>query len=151
MKFSIFAAATLLLAGVQAAPVSENPASVLEKRTTLCGTSTFVDESSTGSPKAANCKKIATNIASGGTWTFEGFDVQHRLVQYGDCAFGVTSPSDEWTQIGAAKIIELIDKSIKKFEWEKKAGIDNIQIIMTSDIQGGQRGKNYETEELTIE
>ncbi|KAJ5921436.1 hypothetical protein N7466_009762 [Penicillium verhagenii] len=126
MKFSIFAAATLLLAGVQAAPVSENPASVLEKRTTLCGTSTFVDESSSGSPKAANCKKIATNIASGGTWTFEGWGVQHRLVQYGDCAFGVTSPSDEWTQIGAAKIIELIDTSIEKYKWEEKVGAKGV-------------------------
>ncbi|KAJ6003367.1 hypothetical protein N7451_005914 [Penicillium sp. IBT 35674x] len=128
MRLFTIGAFALLLAGAQAAPVStqssENPAAVLTKRKEVndCGTSTFVNESSSGSPKVADCRKIATNIKSGGTWTFEGFGVQHKLVHYGTCAFGVTSSADGFTYIGNEDIINLIDDSIKKFKWEGKVG-----------------------------
>ncbi|KAJ5745953.1 hypothetical protein N7520_011135 [Penicillium odoratum] len=138
MKLSIFTALTLLFAGIQAAPTSENPSVVLNKRKYIndCGTSTFVDETTSGSPKVADCKKIATNIKSGGTWTFEGFGVQHQLVQYGTCAFGVTVSADYYTMIGNEDIIDLITDSIEKYKWEGKVGAKGHMMCE------GQDGKN---------
>ncbi|KAJ5935471.1 hypothetical protein N7466_005018 [Penicillium verhagenii] len=128
MKFLTIASLTLLLAGAQAAPSTpfskKSPAVIFDKRSSIndCGTSTFTNESSSGSPEVADCRKIATNIKSGGTWTFEGFGVHHQLVQYGTCAFGVKVSADRYTYIGNEDIIQLIDDSIKKFKWEGKVG-----------------------------
>ncbi|KAJ5653906.1 hypothetical protein N7490_000909 [Penicillium lividum] len=125
MKLSIFTALTLFFAGIQAAPTSENPSAVVfnkRKEINDCGTSTFVDKTTTSSPDVADCKIIATNIKSGGTWTFEGFGVHHQLVQYGTCAFGVKVTDYVWTKIGNEDIINLITDSISKFKSDGKVG-----------------------------
>ncbi|CDM27563.1 unnamed protein product [Penicillium roqueforti FM164] len=65
-----------------------------------CGPSTFINQSSGGSPR---------------------FGVQHQLVQYGTCAFGVTSGSSG-ARIGNQDIIDLINSSIARFEWNGLVG-----------------------------
>ncbi|GFF22633.1 hypothetical protein IFM61606_08574 [Aspergillus udagawae] len=126
---SVTALGLFLTAAVEAAPVaapadrSMNEASpsvlFIKKRDRIndCGDSTFINQSSGGSPRVDDCLQIARNIAGGGTWTFEGFGVQHQLLQYGTCAFGVTQGSRVTVKIGNQDIIDLINDSISRFQW----------------------------------
>lgn len=77
-----------------------------------CGDSTFVDESSGGSPLIADCQQIAANIAGGGTWVTNAEGVQRELVSYGTCAFGVTGVGELTYDVGNQDIIDLINSSI---------------------------------------
>lgn len=81
-----------------------------------CGDSTFINRSSGGSPRVADCEQLARNIAGDGTWTVDD-SAQHQLAQYGTCAFGVTVHSDGawYAYIGNEDIRDLIFDSIKRF------------------------------------
>lgn len=74
MYFSTPLLVASLLAMASGAPTSLNPQDVavkdLEKRNSVndCGDSTFVNQSSGGSPTVSDCQQIARNIAGGGTW-----------------------------------------------------------------------------------
>jgi hypothetical protein len=61
-----------LMATASCAPTSPSPqgavVKALEARDNHCGVSTFVNRSSGGSPKVADCQQMARNIAGGGTW-----------------------------------------------------------------------------------
>ncbi|KAH0599885.1 hypothetical protein MHUMG1_02675 [Metarhizium humberi] len=89
-----------------------------------CGASTFENHYSNGSPLVAYCRRIAANIANGGTWTVA--NLGHRqLVQYGTCALGVEvlRPFGTLsTRIGNQDIIDLINESINRFQWQDKVG-----------------------------
>ncbi|KAH8703812.1 hypothetical protein BGW36DRAFT_288853 [Talaromyces proteolyticus] len=85
-----------------------------------CGTSTFTDATSGGSPLVSDCQQIVTNIAgTQGSWEVESsVGKQHQLVQYGTCAFGVTGTTgtgDVDFHVGAQDIVDLINSSIKMF------------------------------------
>ena len=71
MKITIALAALLAMASAapNPAPVS-SPVNELETRASInnCGDSTFVNQSSGGSPRVEDCLRIARNIAGGGTW-----------------------------------------------------------------------------------
>ncbi|RHZ49226.1 uncharacterized protein CDV56_106401 [Aspergillus thermomutatus] len=130
MKLHAATVLATLIAVASAAPApqtqNKNPAiSALEKRFQVndCGDSTFENQSSSGSPLVSDCQKIASNIASGGTWTVMS-GTQHQLVQYGTCAFGVTFhyPVAQSVKIGNQDIIDLINTSISKFQWFDKVG-----------------------------
>lgn len=131
--FKNIAGVALLLAAAEATPIAldgisaneATPAVVFKaKRESIndCGDSTFVNQSSGGSPKISDCQQIAANIAGGGSWTILTSD-QHQLVQYGTCAFGVTTedllPA---LSIGNQDIIDLINSSIQKFSWNGLVG-----------------------------
>ncbi|KAK3344261.1 putative necrosis-inducing factor-domain-containing protein [Lasiosphaeria hispida] len=82
-----------------------------------CTDPTFDDETTTASPTVADCTKIITNIADDGTWTFEA-GVQHQLVQFGTCAFGVEvqdTPMGTLVMMGNNDIIKAIWGSITRF------------------------------------
>lgn len=121
MKFTIAASAiAALLAVVQAAPTT----APLHARDSIgyCDTSSFENETSGASPSADDCRQIAANIADDGDWTVGGYGVQHQLVQYESCAFGVES--SDWTvyKVGNQDIIDLINDSISQYESDGKIG-----------------------------
>lgn len=86
-----------------------------------CGASTFVDQTSGGSPLASDCIQIAINIENNGSWEVEAVaEDQHQLVQYGTCAFGVmgagtTTPPDVGFNVGNSDIIDIINESVARF------------------------------------
>ncbi|KAI2767377.1 hypothetical protein CBS147339_4188 [Penicillium roqueforti] len=93
-----------IAAAASAAPQPVVPTMTLVARNSVndCGPSTFINRSSGGSPR---------------------FGVQHQLVQYGTCAFGVTSESSGASvHIGNQDIIDLINSSIARFEWNGLVG-----------------------------
>ncbi|GFF25316.1 hypothetical protein IFM46972_01364 [Aspergillus udagawae] len=131
---SITALGLFLTAAVEAAPVaapadrSMNEASpsvlFIKKRSSIndCGYSTFVNQSSGGSPRVDDCLQIARNIAGGGTWVVSAVaGVHHQLLQYGTCAFGVEHDPDfadgPIYKIGNQDIIDLINDSVNRFQW----------------------------------
>jgi hypothetical protein len=138
MHFQSFTVLVTLLAAASAAPAS------LQARKSVndCGSSTFENQSSDGSPLITDCQQIATNIAGmfshflhlspplithklgGGTWSIgTGGGGQHQLVQYGTCAFGVnTEDSANVGHIGNQDIIDLINESISRFSYNGKVG-----------------------------
>ncbi|KAF9776746.1 hypothetical protein IL306_005037 [Fusarium sp. DS 682] len=117
---------TLFMAAFAAAsPISES-APLLSKRKSVsdCGDSTFENHSSGGSPQVSDCQQIARNIAGGGTWTVGAGGEHHQLVQYGTCAFGAQGAGSSMNaaHIGNQDIIDLINDSIARFQWEGKVG-----------------------------
>ncbi|ROW15174.1 hypothetical protein VPNG_03014 [Cytospora leucostoma] len=91
-----------------------------------CGTSTFVDETSGASPTVSDCQQIAINIAAGGDWTVDSSGVQHQLVQYGTCAFGIQGQGSpvgnvDFT-IGNQDIIDIITSSISMYGGDGQVG-----------------------------
>lgn len=95
-----------------------------------CGDSSFTNRSSGGSPRVDDCRQIAANINGGGTWEVENFaGSQHQLVQYGTCAFGVqgTGASNSvYFYVGNSDIIDLINSSIDKFQWNGLVGSEGV-------------------------
>jgi hypothetical protein len=139
MQLQILSVFATLLAATQAAPA----ASSLEARKSVndCSDSTFINQSSGGSPTIGDCQTIARNIAGklsfshevpkhsdsldigGGTWTVGLGGEHHQLVQAGTCAFGINGDSSaNAAYIGNQDIIDLINTSIQRFSWEGKVG-----------------------------
>ncbi|KAF1935723.1 hypothetical protein EJ02DRAFT_415327 [Clathrospora elynae] len=119
MQYHLLPIIAAFLAVTQASPVAFNL--VARKSVNDCGDSTFINQSSDGSPLISDCQQIASNIAGGGTWTVA--DGQHQLVQFGTCAFGV-QPYDglNFAYIGNQDIIDLINESIRRFSYNGKVG-----------------------------
>jgi hypothetical protein len=92
-----------------------------------CADSSFVNQSSGGSPLISDCQKIASNIAGGGTWTIGcggGAGAQRTYATYGTCAVGAHcdfSTSDA-AYIGNQDTIDIVNSSIQKFSWQGKVG-----------------------------
>ncbi|KAJ4005880.1 hypothetical protein NW752_001123 [Fusarium irregulare] len=131
MKFNA-SILTILMAGFAAAqPISENPTALsFEKRgqEDMCGNSSFENKSTGGSPKVSDCQQIARNIAGGGKWTVGAGGEHHQLVQYGTCAFGAQGAGSNMNSafIGNTDIIDLINDSIKRFEWNGLVGASGV-------------------------
>lgn len=123
MNSKLFLLLSSVASFAAAAPVSANPSAevihTLDARKWIndCGLSTFENQSTSGSPHAADCHMITTNIAGGGTWTIAVANRQSQLVQFGTCAFGVTARGNCMTKIGNSDIIDLINSSVDQFQW----------------------------------
>ncbi|KAF9054895.1 putative necrosis-inducing factor-domain-containing protein, partial [Panaeolus papilionaceus] len=102
------------------APSSQSRHALLDSRgINDCGDSTFINQSSGGSPTVADCLQLAANIAGDGTWTVALLD-QHQLAQYGTCAFGVQAGYYLNTfnyRVGNSDIIDIIHDSVNRFQW----------------------------------
>ncbi|GFF42858.1 hypothetical protein IFM51744_05288 [Aspergillus udagawae] len=138
---SITALGLFLTAAVEAAPVTadrsmnETSPSVLfiKKRASIndCGASTFINQSSGGSPRVDDCLQIARNIAGGGTWVVSAIvGDHHQLLQYGTCAFGV-EVAPGWSEmpiykVGNQDIIDLINDSVNRFQWYGLVGAKGV-------------------------
>ncbi|KAF2830339.1 hypothetical protein CC86DRAFT_402385 [Ophiobolus disseminans] len=131
MLFTPTLLAAFLLATANAAPTSPSPqdavGKALEIRDSIndCGDSSFENQSSGGSPKVSDCQQMARNIAGGGTWTTT-FYLQRTLVTHKTCAFGVYSQGSSNTgtafNVGNQDIIDLVNTSIAKFQWNGLVG-----------------------------
>jgi hypothetical protein len=135
MKAQFFATMAAMLALSNAAPtsgVSDVTEGVIftrsaQKSVNDCADSSFVNQSSGGSPLISDCQKIASNIAGGGTWTIGcggGASGQRTYATYGTCAVGAHcdfSTSDA-AYIGNQDTIDIINSSIQKFSWQGKVG-----------------------------
>lgn len=91
-----------------------------------CGASSFTDQTSGASPTTADCRQVVANIALGGDWTVDSSGVQHQLVQYGGCAFGIQGQGSpvgnvDFT-IGNQDIIDIITTSINMFGGSGQVG-----------------------------
>lgn len=76
MKFSV-----LTLAASLGAVVAVND----------CGDSSFINQSSGGSPKISDCQQIARNVQGSGTWTIPCAERrEHTFAKFGTCAMGVS-------------------------------------------------------------
>ena len=120
MRFSLIASVAGLLALTQAAP-----SNTLQARNSVndCGDSTFENQTTDGSPLVTDCQTIVDNISGGGTWKVSTVGQQSTLVQFGTCALGVQGNKSANTgNIGNQDIMDLINESIRKFEWNGKVG-----------------------------
>ncbi|KAH7079713.1 putative necrosis-inducing factor-domain-containing protein [Paraphoma chrysanthemicola] len=134
MQIQILALFTTLLAVTQAAPA----AGKLDARNWVndCGDSTFVNQSSGGSPLIADCQQIVRNIAGGGTWTVSVVKSHRQLVSYGTCVFGVDGDGGGlFVHVGNGDISDLINDSIKRFAWQGKVGAKGH--MQCQNIDGG--------------
>ncbi|KAJ5605485.1 hypothetical protein N7510_008266 [Penicillium lagena] len=87
-----------------------------------CGASTFVDQTTGGSPTVSDCQQMIDNIADGGSWEVPD-TAQRQLVQYGTCAFGAQQDSDGGIiYVGNSDIIDLVTTAIDLFQWEGLVG-----------------------------
>ncbi|PPR07930.1 hypothetical protein CVT24_000910 [Panaeolus cyanescens] len=126
---SIGVALLTLVASSMAVPAPQSlsgTALELESRDLInnCGDSDFINQTSGGSPFVSDCLQIAANIAGGGSWAV-ALLTHRQLVQYGTCAFGVQGGF--WLgvtnyKVGNADIIDLINDSVSRFQWNGRVG-----------------------------
>lgn len=128
-----FLAVAMLVAAATAAPApapvaepapaasTPNKASTIQmftKRNEVndCAESTFINDTSGGSPSIYDCKHIAWNIRNGGTWTTWD-DGERQILQKDSCAFSVTRASDSgaWYNIGNQDVEDLINSASDMF------------------------------------
>jgi hypothetical protein len=122
------------ISGVQSAPTSPNN-SGLRVRDSIndCEDSSFVNQSSGGSPTVSDCQQIAINIAGGGTWSV-GLGGEHRqLASYGTCVFEAGGDgSANIAYVGNQDIIDLINSSIGLFNWNGLVGAKGSMICQSA-------------------
>jgi hypothetical protein len=92
-----------------------------------CGDSSFVDQTSDGSPSVSDCMGIVKNIqGTQGEWEVENaIGNQHQLVQFGSCKFGIRGLNKKGNvdfRIGAQDIVDVITESVKQFGGGGKVG-----------------------------
>jgi len=141
----------ILLVSTQAAPVSAADITTNETSPNVlfnpspgdsvndCGNSSFTNRSSGGSPTVGDCLQIAANISGGGSWTVEDVaGLQHQLVQYGSCAFGVQGfGSGIVFHVGNQDIIDLIHSSITMFQWNGLVGSKGLMPCGGTKVEWG--------------
>ncbi|KAL3481105.1 putative necrosis-inducing factor-domain-containing protein [Aspergillus californicus] len=103
-------------------PNPTTPSTLFTKRDriTHCGTSTYENQSSGGSPLIDDCLQLAGNIASGGDWTTWFWT--RTIASYGTCGFSVWTGNYEPDKIGNQDVITIIQESIRQFSWQGLVG-----------------------------
>lgn len=94
-----------------------------------CGDSTFIDQTSDGSPSVSDCQGIINNIqGTQGSWEVENaVETQHQIVQYGSCKFGVQGTSVNGNvdfHVGAQDIVDIITAAIQQYGGSGKVGAE---------------------------
>ncbi|KAK3361557.1 putative necrosis-inducing factor-domain-containing protein [Lasiosphaeria ovina] len=95
--------------------------SLTERAINDCDNSSFENQSTGGSPTVGDCQRLANNIAGDGTWTV-WTGTQHQIAQYGTCAFGITTVTGFWANIGNGDVRDIIGDSIRRFQWNGLVG-----------------------------
>jgi hypothetical protein len=140
---------SILLAATQATAIP----SELAPRTSVndCAESTFINQSSEGSPLIADCEILMEHISGsyppssrywldlislarsgshtytyteGKTWSIPGGSVHCKLAGFGTCAFGTESEYRHY--VGNQDIIDLIKDSIARFAWNGRVGAKGV-------------------------
>ena len=87
-----------------------------------CGDSSFIKQSTGGSPLVSDCRQIIRNVGGSGIWPVAA-GAQRKLLQYGTYALGAQlSNTANIAYVGNHDVIDLIDTSIDKFSWNGKVG-----------------------------
>ncbi|KAJ6271205.1 putative necrosis-inducing factor-domain-containing protein [Bipolaris maydis] len=130
MRFSASVIVASLAATAVAAPTSPAPENVLKKRNNFCGATTFINNSSGGSPWITDCQTMFDRIAGDGTWVVE--PQQKRIASWGTCEFGARSVNNVITTIGNEDVRDLTRDSIARFAWQGRVGASGIVDCGTS-------------------
>ncbi|KAK4171041.1 putative necrosis-inducing factor-domain-containing protein [Triangularia setosa] len=96
----------------------------LLKRANHCGASSFVGETSGGSPNAYDCMRLHDNIAGDGTWT-RGQGI-FELAKWGNCKFIVENLGGYLYNIGNEDIRDLIRDSVNAFQRDGRVGATGV-------------------------
>ncbi|EMD67007.1 hypothetical protein COCSADRAFT_196914 [Bipolaris sorokiniana ND90Pr] len=124
MRFSTPVIVASLAASAVAAPTSPAPRSMLEKRLNYCGATTFINNSSGGSPWIADCQTLFDRIAGDGSWFVE--PQQKRIASWGTCEFGARTVNNVITTIGNEDVRDLTRDAIARFAWQGRVGASGI-------------------------
>jgi hypothetical protein len=93
--------------------------------TTKCSGYTYIDETSSASPKVSDCNQIIKNIqGTSGTWT-TGIGGQRSLASFGTCHFGVQNngvTGDVTFFTGTQDIVNIITQAISQFAFNGLVG-----------------------------
>lgn len=105
-----------------------------------CGSSTFVGQTSEGSPTVADCQQLVRNIeGTHGNWPVENaLGDQHQIAQYGSCKFGVQGIGKYGNivfHVGGQDIVDLVNESIQKFSWNGLVGAKG-EMTCRGDVSG---------------
>ncbi|KAK3936951.1 hypothetical protein QBC46DRAFT_461157 [Diplogelasinospora grovesii] len=105
-----------------------------------CGTSTFVDQTSSASPLVADCLQIVKNIeGTSGEWEVENaLGDQHQLVQSGTCKFGVQGMGKNGNinfHVGSQDIVDIINQAVKQFGGSGQVGAEG-DMTCNGDVKG---------------
>jgi hypothetical protein len=141
---SALAAAAMLIASAVAAPTSvettnQASANKLFKRDDQCTESTFINQSSGGSPLVSDCQQIIQRLSGGHTWHLYTEDSPETLASYGTCIFGGTRKSEEglYVSVGEQDIKDLIYDSIAQFSWQGVVGAKGTMHCTGESSEGG--------------
>lgn len=109
------------------ASTSNNPSHTiltgLEKRNEHCGHSTFVNKTSSGSPRATDCSKLAAWLRrTPHTWTLPHGRME--LAQEGSCVFAVNTANTGYPSVGNDDVADLIQDSVRMFKWNHMIGAE---------------------------
>ncbi len=90
-----------------------------------------MDQTTDGSPTVDDCMGIVNTITgTDSEWEIENvIGEQHQLVGYGSCNFGVQGSGagpNAGFKVGAQDIVDLIQSSIQKYEWNGKVGAEGV-------------------------
>jgi hypothetical protein len=111
-----------------------------------CESSSFIDQTSDGSPSVEDCMGIVKNIqGTQGEWEVENaIGAEHQLVQFGSCAFGIMGLNKKGNidfHIGAQDIVDIITTSISMFGGSGKVGakgdMDCRGTVNSQDVEWG--------------
>ena len=91
-----------------------------------CGDSTFHNKSSGGSPLVADCQCLIDWLRQNNGWfsvspAGSGFAA---FAHCGTCTFGAHTKNIMGTVIGNTDIADIVQDSIKRFEWEGRVGAE---------------------------
>jgi hypothetical protein len=69
----------------------------------------------------SDCQQLARNIAGDGSWTVTTSE-HRKLASYGTCVFGAQCIQWAVAYIGNQDIIDLINDSITRYQWQSPGG-----------------------------
>ncbi|KAF9054904.1 putative necrosis-inducing factor-domain-containing protein [Panaeolus papilionaceus] len=128
MKFTLTTILVTLSGMARAVPRPESrsvPLNALEARwVNACEDSSFINQSSEGSPRVDDCLQIIRNIGYGEVYLLS-LDTQHELATFGNCAIGAYSPFIRGVtnvRVGGQDVIDLINDSVRNFQWNGLVG-----------------------------
>ncbi|KAK4163036.1 hypothetical protein QBC43DRAFT_355411 [Cladorrhinum sp. PSN259] len=108
---SITLALAALFAAAQAAPAFAPTGKQAER----CGPSSFINETSGGSPLVSDCTMLMARFLGEETWTFDGG--HNTVAEYGTCKFVVNNFKSPWSyHLGNDDVREILVESINSFK-----------------------------------
>jgi len=132
MKFTATAAAITTLLAATGASASG-----------YCGSSTFVNKSSGGSPLVSDCQELARQYSSVAKAIEVGTDRGIEVHRYGTCVFGVIQRSPSGFYIGDDDVKDIIRDSIAVFQLNGRVGTEGDMSCTAYSTTGNRPADGY--------